>query len=139
VNRPGWKSGNAIAFIITGTGKRVAKAHKDSAKEAPQLVMEADIPKEVDPKDLELNPHTVRLYFSEPEDIEVGQRVFDVQLNGQTVEEDLDVIRDATVPRSTIVREYKNVMLAKLLTIRLNPRVGQPLLNGVEVIRDEKK
>ena len=64
--------------------------------------------------------------------------MFDVQLNGQTVEEGLDVMRHADDVRSTIVREYKNVMLAKLLTIRLDPRVGEPLLNGVEVIRDEQ-
>ena len=137
VNRPEWKSGNSIVFIITGEGKRVAKAHKDSAKDAPQLVMEADLPKEVDPSELVEHSHTVRLYFSEPEDIDVGKRVFDVQLNGKTVDEGLDVIHLANAPRSTIVREYKNVMLAKLLTIQLNPRAGQPLLNGVEIIRDE--
>ena len=26
VNRPGWSSGNALAIIITGTGKRVAES-----------------------------------------------------------------------------------------------------------------
>ena len=91
----------------------------------------------IDDEDLVEHPHTVRLYFAEPEAIDVGNRVFDVQLNGKTVEEGLDIIRHADGPRSTIVREYKNVMLAKWLTIRLDPRVGQPLLSGVEVIRDE--
>lgn len=40
VNRPGWRSGNAIALIITGTGKRVAAAYEVSAAAAPILNLE---------------------------------------------------------------------------------------------------
>jgi Big-like domain-containing protein len=40
VNRPGWASGNALALIITGTGKRVAKAFDGAAAGAPLLHVE---------------------------------------------------------------------------------------------------
>jgi hypothetical protein len=37
VNRPGWSSGNAIAILITGSGKRVATAFNGSPAGAPRL------------------------------------------------------------------------------------------------------
>jgi hypothetical protein len=40
VNRPGWVSGNAMVFIITGTGQRVAKATAGELKGAPHLHIE---------------------------------------------------------------------------------------------------
>ncbi len=40
VNRPSWVSGNAIAFIITGTGKRVAWAYDGDIAGAPLLHVE---------------------------------------------------------------------------------------------------
>lgn len=39
VNRPGWASGNAAAFMITGTGTRRAVAYDSSPAKAPRLVV----------------------------------------------------------------------------------------------------
>jgi PKD repeat protein len=40
VNRPGWKSGNALALIVTGTGHRTAVAYDGGATKAPLLHVE---------------------------------------------------------------------------------------------------
>jgi len=40
IERPGWVSGNAVVFIITGIGKRVAVSHDDDRAGAPLLVVE---------------------------------------------------------------------------------------------------
>ena len=37
VNRAGWSSGNAMVFIITGSGKRVARAYEEDPLRAPVL------------------------------------------------------------------------------------------------------
>ncbi len=37
VDRPGWSSGNALAFVISGTGKRVATSFDSSRAKAPRL------------------------------------------------------------------------------------------------------
>ncbi len=37
VNRPGWSSGNALAIIVTGTGKRVADSYDGDRRGAPTL------------------------------------------------------------------------------------------------------
>ncbi len=40
VDRPGWKSGNNMAFIITGTGKRTAFAYESGSAKAAVLHVE---------------------------------------------------------------------------------------------------
>jgi hypothetical protein len=40
VNRPGWSSGNALAIIITGTGKRTAESFNGVSSAAPRLHVE---------------------------------------------------------------------------------------------------
>ena len=43
VDRPGWQSGNALAFILSGTGHRVARAFDGKAKEAALLHIDYEI------------------------------------------------------------------------------------------------
>jgi hypothetical protein len=38
-NRPGWSSGNAMVFVITGTGSRVARAYDNGQATAPRLTI----------------------------------------------------------------------------------------------------
>jgi hypothetical protein len=40
VNRGGWQSGNAMVFIITGKGRRVAKSYENEAGSAPILYID---------------------------------------------------------------------------------------------------
>jgi hypothetical protein len=42
VNRPGWSGGNALALVITGTGRRTADAYESGAGSAPLLHIELD-------------------------------------------------------------------------------------------------
>jgi hypothetical protein len=44
VDRPGWKSGQALALIVTGSGHRAAVAYDGSAAQAPLLHVEWDPP-----------------------------------------------------------------------------------------------
>ncbi|GIU89159.1 MAG: hypothetical protein KatS3mg010_0258 [Acidimicrobiia bacterium] len=40
IDRPGWKPGNAVALVITGSGRRVAKSFEAGATSAPVLHVE---------------------------------------------------------------------------------------------------
>ncbi len=40
VNRPGWSSGNALAFIITGNGERTSESFEGNSSAAPSLHVE---------------------------------------------------------------------------------------------------
>ena len=43
VNRPGWTTGNAMTFLITGSGQRRAHAYEGDAGRAPNLVIQYDV------------------------------------------------------------------------------------------------
>ncbi len=44
VNRPGWQSGNALAILVTGSGRRNAHSYDGKAAEAPLLTIEYRMP-----------------------------------------------------------------------------------------------
>jgi len=79
-------------------------------------------------------PHTVRLHFAEMEGMTNGQRVFDVQLQGQTVLTNLDVVAQAGGPRRELMKEFQNVTIADHLDIDFPNATNAPMLSGVEII-----
>lgn len=143
VSRPGWKSGQALAFLITGKGKRVAKSFDRDKDEAPSLVLELEREESALP-DTPAGPsrsYTVKLYFMEPDPLAAGQRVFDVKLQGQAVLSGLDVSAEAGGPGRGLAKEFKNVRVDGLLQIDLVPAAGSahgPVLCGIEAIQETK-
>ena len=135
IDRPDWKSGNALALRMTGSGARAVKARDGESGAAARLVVEADLPAETDVR----QPYRIRLFFAEPEEKSVGERVFRVTLNGNVVEPNFDIIAQAGKPRKTIVREYDQVLLADRLEIQLEPLVGTTFVCGVEIVRQPAK
>ncbi len=149
VNRPGWRAGNAVAFLITGSGKRVAQAFDRAPRGAPVLVFELEnSPRPPPPAEQEsagsdtagdsAEPYTVRLYLAEPEEeVPMGQRVFAVALQGETVLEGMDITAETGGARQTLVREFREVPLGRTLTITLTPLATRaPVLSGLEVIAE---
>ena len=49
LNRPGWEQGNAIAFVIDGSGTRTAEAFEGDAALAPRLILEVLLPSPQEP------------------------------------------------------------------------------------------
>lgn len=135
--RKGWKSGNAIAFIITGSGKRVAKSN---GKPAPTLVAELTNPPKPAPTKKEPEVfYTVRLHFLEPKDLKPGDRVFDVAIQGKTVLKGFDIRAEADGSLRGIVKEFKRVPVTdalKIDLIRSQKSAAGPALGGVEMIAE---
>jgi outer membrane protein assembly factor BamB len=78
--------------------------------------------------------YAIRLHFAELEDKQPGERVFDIRLQGQTVATSVDIVRDAGGPRRPLVRTFA-VNAGSEIVIEFLPQAGQPLLNGLELIR----
>jgi outer membrane protein assembly factor BamB len=139
-DRPGWKKDNAVALIITGTGRRVAYAADSGAKAAPKLFIELDdTPNERQPvNDVPTRSYSVRLHFIEPDaDVQPGQRVFDVAIQGQTVLRGLDVVKRAGGANRQLVGRFNGVTVGKELNITLNPTTERaPVLCGIEVVEE---
>lgn len=82
--------------------------------------------------------YTVTLYFAEPSDLEAGERVFDVALQGAPVLRGFDVALQARGPRRVIARSFEGVMVGPELTVELTPGPGSapPLLCGIEAVAE---
>jgi outer membrane protein assembly factor BamB len=78
--------------------------------------------------------YDVRLYFVEPQPIGIGDRVFSVSLEGKTVLEHLDIVRQVAGHHRRLIREFKDVEIDGPLDIRLSASAGSTLLSAVEII-----
>jgi len=82
--------------------------------------------------------YTLRLYFAEPEDLKPGQRVFDVQVEGQAPLENVDIIKEAGAPQRGIVREWKGIEANEKVTVTFKSKTAPftALLCGLELIAE---
>lgn len=91
----------------------------------------------LDTEEAEEKNYTVRLHFAEPEDSAPGERVFNVDLQGQRVLEGFDPAKEAGTSNRGIVKEFKGVRVNGQLKVQLgkaNPNSEEePVLSGVEI------
>jgi hypothetical protein len=88
--------------------------------------------------ELEDRTYRVRLHFAELEDVKPGQRMFDVNLQGQTIIGNLDVVKEAGGPRSALVKEVRGIQAGDTLTLELMPRSERPpIVSGIEVYEEQ--
>jgi hypothetical protein len=87
----------------------------------------------------QLRPYTVKLHFCELDDVQSGERVFDVKMQGQVVVKDLDIARAAGGHHVAFSREFHGIMAEKEIVLELVPKASQfsgrtvPILNAIEV------
>lgn len=81
--------------------------------------------------------YTIRLHFADPRDAEAATSVFDVAINGTTVQEGVSVTRTPETAATAQVVEIPGVEVSGSVTIAINPREGTPLLNAVEAVRED--
>ncbi|MBT3287148.1 MAG: PQQ-binding-like beta-propeller repeat protein [Victivallales bacterium] len=132
IGRPGWKPGNAVVFLIDGTGHRCPFSANGRATAAPLLeVTYRRTPRETPPPLV----CDVQLVFAEPrEGTLAGQRRFAVSAQDQeTVKLDLAA---SPGPRKTKVQSLLGVVVPEWLEIKLRPEPGSalpPVLSGIRV------
>jgi hypothetical protein len=83
-------------------------------------------------------PYTVRLFFAETEEYEIGRRLFNVSIQGGPVLEAFDIVKEAEGTNRLVVKEFKGINVTDDLKIALTPAAGQaaPLLCGIEIIAE---
>ncbi|MEW6354746.1 MAG: PQQ-binding-like beta-propeller repeat protein [Planctomycetota bacterium] len=80
---------------------------------------------------------TVRMHFAELDGAEVGQRVFDVAIQGKTVAEGLDIAREAGGKNTALVKEFKAIKASDRIVIELVPKTKMdPVICAVEVVEE---
>ncbi len=85
--------------------------------------------------------YTVRLHFMEPDAIEIGDRRFNVALQGKWVLRDFDILRETGAPLRSVVKEFSGVAVTKDLQISLtsaaDTRLRAPVLCSVEIVGED--
>jgi len=95
----------------------------------------------------EAGVYTVRLGFAALSGDQIGQRVFDVKLQGDVVLEDFDILKAAGSPNKALIKEFNGIKVENNLMVELVPKTphrGQetnttqaPMLNFIEAIRED--
>jgi outer membrane protein assembly factor BamB len=79
--------------------------------------------------------YTVRLHFSEPDDVKLGERVFSVSLQDKPVLVSVDIIKESGGRNRAVVKELTGVMVIDTLDVSLRAIRGRPpVLSGIEVV-----
>lgn len=87
--------------------------------------------------------YRVRLGFADPENDQPGQRVFDVKLQGKTVLDDFDIVKESGGRDRAVVKEFDGIEVTEKLAIELVPKIAKPtasqapILQAVEIIRQK--
>ena len=86
------------------------------------------------------SPHTVRLFFAEPELVKPGDRVFDVYIQGSKVLQNFDMMKNTGGVQRPIEMEFAGIQIKDDLEISIksaDPRkVYMPIICGVEIIAE---
>lgn len=109
-----------------GSSKKSGDKPKTTATPSQEPLLKVDYPP---------LPHTVRLHFSDPDQLPAGDRVFSVMLQGETVLENFDPAKEG----GSVVREFKGVVIGADLRLTLKSAPGskaKPVLCGVEFVAE---
>ena len=79
--------------------------------------------------------HTVRLHFAELYWSNVGQRVFNVAINGSTVLSNFDIIKAAGANNTADIQQFNATANSsgQIVISLANGSADQPLINGIQV------
>jgi hypothetical protein len=132
IGRDDWQPGNSIAFVISGTGKRIAMVFRNGESTSAKLIVDAEETAPNAEQPVELLPYRVRLHFGTPRSSIREQRVFDVTVQGQTTIENVTLGGDAQLAQ---VHTLDRVMLGESIEIAFTPKKGRAVLSGIELQR----
>jgi outer membrane protein assembly factor BamB len=84
-------------------------------------------------------PYTVRLYFAENNEYEVGRRLFDVSIQEKLALKAFDIVKEAGRVNRTVVKEFRGINIIDDLKIVLTPTndgEAESLICGIEIISE---
>lgn len=134
ISRDDWKPGNSLAFMISGSGKRVASAWRKGKRNAATLVLDADASKLDLIQKTKPEKYQVRLFYGLPKSSHQNELVFDVMAQGKRVLTDVTLSQTDAATRFA-VNTLDNISIADELHIQFIPKQGEPILSGIEILR----
>lgn len=81
--------------------------------------------------------YTVTLYFTEPEDILSGERIFDVSIQGKNVLDNFDIVKQAGGPGRIISKEFRGVKVRDKLKVDFSGSNSTPVISGIKIVMED--
>ena len=123
IDRADWRPGNSLAFVISGRGKRLAKASTGPTTDAPRLILDADV---VDTEEIigRQTPmrYDVRLHFAASPLRSDEVRVFDIYAQDQLVASDVRLDPRGSIDERCAERVIEDLSIAGKLRLRFVPK-----------------
>ncbi len=85
--------------------------------------------------DLKPGRYSVRLFFAEPDSLQVGDRVQNISLQNRIVLRDFDLLAETGDPMRGVVRQVDDVDVDDTLVVTLSALSGQTIISGIEIIQ----
>jgi len=86
-------------------------------------------------KDLKPGKYSVSLYFTEPDQIEPGERVQNVGLQDKEVLKDFDIVGASNTAMKGVILRYQDIDIEGTFKLTLTAVKGETLISGVELKR----
>ena len=86
--------------------------------------------------DMKPGTYRVRLYFAEPDEIETGDRIQNISVQGIVMQKEFDILGTSKSKMKGVVLEYHAVEIKDAFTLKLEPLAGKTLVSGIELKRD---
>jgi len=80
--------------------------------------------------------YSVHLYFSELEENETGDRVFDISIQGRKVLENFDIISETGKEDKELIKSFSGIKAGKSLKIEMEAKQGNTILSGIELVKE---
>ncbi|TFG43585.1 MAG: hypothetical protein E4H43_01510, partial [Bacteroidia bacterium] len=81
--------------------------------------------------------YRIKLYFSELENKQPGERVFNVRLQNDTVLENFDIAGEAGKNDKEVIKSFAGIKAGQTVKIDLIPLKGNTLISGIELIQEQ--
>jgi outer membrane protein assembly factor BamB len=145
--QPGWKPGNSLSLLITGSGTRIARSYRGAKSGSARLILKSsDSQSAAQAADAQakaaqnVRRYTVRLSFLEPDaTLKPGDRKFTVRLQGEPVLKEFDILAESGQPMRSLVKEFTGVAVSDQLELEFTAAADSkaaPLISGIELISE---
>ncbi|MBL8817076.1 MAG: PQQ-binding-like beta-propeller repeat protein [Planctomyces sp.] len=132
VERDDWKPGNAIVFVVSGTGTRVSSPNRGADSKPTKLLVDADEAPLAESEKLPPQAYRVELHFGLPRESLAHERTFTVHVEGGAETRTVTIGGSAGPQQVTTL---DRVLLDDWLDLGFTAENGAAVISGIELER----
>jgi hypothetical protein len=88
-------------------------------------------------KEVPETTYLIKLFFSELENKQPGERVFNIKLQGDTFLENFDIAGEAGKNDKEVIKSFSGIKAGQTIKIDLVPLKGNTIISGIELSQEQ--